>query len=71
MMKTVSMRTLRLPKDIVTVWRMKDAPPVLQENNMSGKGKAVYVVPDGLAGSVELPGALHCEVIKGGTVYVL
>jgi hypothetical protein len=69
--KVVSMRSLRLPTDIVSVFRMHDAPELLQEVDLSGNGKAIYVVPDQLADVFNIVGATFSERVKGGTVYVV
>jgi hypothetical protein len=65
------MRSLRLPAEIVSVFRMEDAPEVLRDIDLTGDAKAVYVVPDGLASVFVILGASFSEQIKGGTVYVV
>ena len=65
------MRSLRLPTDIVSVFRMEDAPDVLRDIDLTGDASAVYVVPEGLASVFVILGASFSEQIKGGSVYVV
>ncbi len=70
-MRVVSFRALRLPTDIVSVFRIDDAPEVLREIDLSGGGKAIYAVPDSMEGAFRVIGASFSEKIKGGVIYVV
>lgn len=70
-MKSLSMKSLGLPTDIVTVFRITEAPAVLQEIDISGKASQVIVIPTKLKGSIVVAARACYEEIRGGTVYVI
>lgn len=70
-MPMLSMKSLGLPKDIVTVYRMSEAPAELQELNISGKASQIIVIPTKLQGSVLVTCPAFYEEIRGGTMYVI
>jgi hypothetical protein len=67
----VTMKSLRLPFDRVSVFAIDEASEVLQEYDVTGEGEFVYVVPDSLATTVVIRSAITHSVINGGTIYVL
>ncbi len=65
----ISLKSLGVRRDVVTCWKLAEAPPELQELNLTGMAKFVWVVPTKLADHIEINAILH-EPIRGGVVYV-
>ena len=65
----ISLKSLGVRKDVVTCWKLAEAPPELQELNLTGQGKFIWVVPTKLAGHIEISSIIS-EPIRGGVVFV-
>jgi len=65
----LSLRKLGLPVDIVSVFRKSDAPVELQELDLDGRVRVIYVVPTGVARNVQIHGARYEEKLSGGIAY--
>jgi hypothetical protein len=65
----ISLKSLEVRKDVVTCWKLAEAPPELQELNLTGKAKFIWVVPTKLADHIEI-NSIISEPIRGGVVFV-
>lgn len=65
----LSIKSLGVRKDVVTCWKISEAPAELQELNLTGKAKFVWVVPAKLASHIEI-NSIVSEQIRGGVVFV-
>ncbi len=70
-MGVVCIHALRLPIEIVSVFRIDEAPAVLRGIGLSGDSKAIDAVPDLMAGTFRMVGAGFSEEIKRGVVYAV
>lgn len=65
------MKSLKLPTDMVKVYRIMNAPQGLRDIDVTGNGTHVYVVPDNIAERFLVRDSLSHSVIDGGTVYII
>ena len=65
----LSMKSLGIRKDTVTVFPKTAAPPELQAIDLSNEGKLVWIVPTKLAGHVRV-NSIYSQKIRGGIVYI-
>jgi hypothetical protein len=64
----LSLKTLGLRKDIVSCWKIEDAPEPLQRLNLDGKVTLIWVVPTKLKKFVTI-NSRFSEQITGANVF--
>lgn len=65
----LSLKSLGVSKDVVTCWKIADAPEQIQEIDLTGTAKFAWVVPTKCLEHVQV-NSIHSERIRGGIVFV-
>lgn len=65
----ISLKSLGVRRDVVTCLKLSEAPPELQELNLTGKAKFVWIVPTKFVDHIEI-NSIVSEQIRGGVVFV-